>query len=748
MRWLALLLLVPLAAGCGTRACNDNTLLVDVTLDAPAVPDALDVTVAFEGQTLHATISHTQTESKGTVEVQFPGGYPRGKTLTVTIAALRNGERIASGSGVIGLSASCERMSLTVSSSSGDGGVADLAGADLSGMEDGGEAHDMMPPPPDMTPVCPCLVFTTQPADVAYDVAFAVAVAYQNPWGTTETGQSGSIVLTLNNPGSATLSGTTTLPLVNGVASFADLSVDLIGAYSLHVAGVSLASDSDDFAVTPIMITTCAELQSMKNGLAESYALANDIDCSATANWNGGSGFEPVGDGTATFFTGSLDGQGHVITSLTIHRPSTDYIGLFGAVSGGATITDLALTDAEISGHYHVGGIVGRQVLGSVAGCHLTGSVAGLTWVGGLVGYQLAGGITGSYVSGAVSCSGGGEVGGLVGGLDGTATACHATSNVSGSDLIGGLVGRLSGSVVDSYATGTVSGNSQVGGLVGHLAGTGTITASYATGGVASQSDYAGGLVGYLDSGSVTTSHASGSVTSTGDYAGGLAGFASGSITMSYATGAVSGGAHVGGLVGYSSADIATSCATGIVSGVQGVGGLVGTELVHGVQNAYATGTVTGTQSVGGLIGATSGGGSVTNAYAIGSVTGNNQVGGLVGAQTGAVTACFATGMVTGTTAVGGLVGEQLSGAIANSAWLFRDGGPAVCFPWSEVGCTKIMSPDDVTYFYNANTGGAGDVPMKLWSYSELAWSADCNGVGFPPLAWQILTGTFDCHHD
>ena len=71
----------------------------------------------------------------------------------------------------------------------------------------------------------------------------------------------------------------------------------------------------------PYLITSCVELQAMNRNLARSYALANDIDCSDTVNWNGGAGFVPVGTYLVSEFTGDFDGQNHVITNLFINRP-------------------------------------------------------------------------------------------------------------------------------------------------------------------------------------------------------------------------------------------------------------------------------------------------------------------------------------------------------------------------------------------------------------------------------------------
>ena len=46
---------------------------------------------------------------------------------------------------------------------------------------------------------------------------------------------------------------------------------------------------------TYMLVNTVYDLQNIKNNLAGVYALGRDIDASATASWNGGAGFTPVG---------------------------------------------------------------------------------------------------------------------------------------------------------------------------------------------------------------------------------------------------------------------------------------------------------------------------------------------------------------------------------------------------------------------------------------------------------------------
>jgi len=93
-------------------------------------------------------------------------------------------------------------------------------------------------------------------------------------------------------------------------------------------------------------ITTCTELQNIRNGLTGDYYLANDIDCSCTSGWNGGAGFEPIGT-SSNRFTGTFDGKGYKITNLYITRPSTDFVGLFGCTGSGSEIKNVGLEEVD-----------------------------------------------------------------------------------------------------------------------------------------------------------------------------------------------------------------------------------------------------------------------------------------------------------------------------------------------------------------------------------------------------------------
>ncbi|MHC4243364.1 MAG: GLUG motif-containing protein, partial [Planctomycetota bacterium] len=219
-------------------------------------------------------------------------------------------------------------------------------------------------------------------------------------------------------------------------------------------------------------------------------------DTDPTLNKHGNQEF----DGGA--FTGVFDGNGHTISHLTIGGGS--YLGLFGQLEPGATISNLGLDEVYINGTGdYVGGLVGWNYDGIITLSYCTGTIIGTHGVGGLVGNNYLGSITLSYKTGTVT--GGDYVGGLVGFHAGVISTSYNTGTVTGTKYVGGLVGRSSGNITTSYSTGMVSGDSCVGGLVGknwynEESGAfppplGTLEHCYSTGPVTGNTDV-GGLVG------------------------------------------------------------------------------------------------------------------------------------------------------------------------------------------------------------------------------------------------------------
>jgi hypothetical protein len=302
---------------------------------------------------------------------------------------------------------------------------------------------------------------------------------------------------------------------------------------------------------------TMTDLQGIRAGPGNNYALGANIDAAATAAWNDGEGFEPISN-----FDGRLEGLGHTISNLTVNRPGSDKSGLFSelsvAIEGSnvGMVSNLSLTNANVRGMNYVGILAGRNIGGSIINSHVGGVVNGSDYVGGMVGQNASGS---------------------------TIVASHSTATVNGRFYVGGLVGLNRGVISESSASGNVTGTDNVGGLVGYTYG--AVSDSNASGNITGVRNV-GGLLGYNYGANTTNNHASGIVNGTQNVGGLVGQNRAGGISQSHATGTVSGTSQVGGLVGYLSE-----------------GGECG-ECASDVSDSYATGNVTATGNfAGGLVG-------------------------------------------------------------------------------------------------------------------------------------------------
>ncbi len=224
-------------------------------------------------------------------------------------------------------------------------------------------------------------------------------------------------------------------------------------------------SSSNPYQISSL--SDLAWLNLFANKWAEHYIQTANIDASTTSTWFKGAGFSPIGN-SITEFTGSYNGQYYTISGLTINRPSTSDVGLFGYASG-ASLENIALLNTDITGNNAVGCLVGNHRASStVSKCYSTGSVSGNDNIGGIVGMSYNAALTQCYSMAGVS--GTSNVGGLVGYnyISATVQNSYARGNISGTSKVGGLAGRNAGGTVSRcYATGEVSGSSETGGLVG-----------------------------------------------------------------------------------------------------------------------------------------------------------------------------------------------------------------------------------------------------------------------------------------
>ena len=191
------------------------------------------------------------------------------------------------------------------------------------------------------------------------------------------------------------------------------------------------------------------------NNSSVCIALTANIDLksgSTPYNWT------PLGDesSSSTYFTGTFNGNGHLVSGYTITATNSYGIGFIGYLGSGGIVKNLGVSGTISTSASYVGGIVGLNCSGTVETSYNRGSVTGL--------------------------SGSSYLGGVVGFNTGTVETSYNTGTVSGHDDVGGVVGYNytgdpAGTVEYSYNTGTVTGNSDAGGVVG--LNTGTVTDTY-----------------------------------------------------------------------------------------------------------------------------------------------------------------------------------------------------------------------------------------------------------------------------
>ncbi|MCK0472767.1 Ig-like domain-containing protein [Halalkalibacter sp. APA_J-10(15)] len=298
----------------------------------------------------------------------------------------------------------------------------------------------------------------------------------------------------------------------------------------MELASISLTmySNGDGSVENPYIIETAEQLNGVRNNLNAHYLLENDIDLAA---YSSGQGWVPIGI-SSNQFNGTLDGNGHVITNLTIDRSNTrqDDQGLFGVIGENGVVKNVSLENIEIGSNqgFSVGGLVGLNY-GEISGVSINSTVEGRYYVGGLVGRNY-GDVSRAYAEGLIF--GFSRVGGLIGENDGDVIQSSAEVYVNGDDFIGGLVGlNLSNGngISQSFAKSTVKGNQDVGGLVGQNQN--TIVQSYAESTVEGYRNI-GGLIGNQS-------------------------WSNKKVSESYSNSFVTGNENMGGLVG-SKHDVAT----------------------------------------------------------------------------------------------------------------------------------------------------------------------------------------------
>lgn len=294
---------------------------------------------------------------------------------------------------------------------------------------------------------------------------------------------------------------------------------------------ISFAEETDNEHITTVPdgyvgIYTKDDLDNIKLNLSGKYILMNDIVfteedyAEGGSFYNSGKGWSPIGSSSSPF-RGIFNGNGYSIINIKINNPSGDYKGLFASAKE-ATLENISLLNAEISGNNYIGGICGYLVgQSTISNCFVSGYISGNKYVGGICGYVFN--ETYNYKDYVFNT--------IISGNNNVA-------NIVGVKNVGGIVGLSVTSetssvyyvMIYSYVniskcvnTGNISGDSNIGGILGHSytkSNTATTNTSVwnclNVGYILSDINYAGGIVGL--NGSCGNNLSTGIISSVGAY--------------------------------------------------------------------------------------------------------------------------------------------------------------------------------------------------------------------------------------
>jgi hypothetical protein len=488
---------------------------------------------------------------------------------------------------------------------------------------------------------------------------------------------------------------------------------------------VGIAPSGSGTALDPYLISGMNELSWIAADASrwdKHYKQTAHIDASITNSgcYYPGSGWKPIGN-ASNKFTGSYDGQGYSISNLYIKRDTDEYVGFFGYLSG-ATITDLNISGANITGGKYIG------MLSAYADSQTN-----------IAHVVVSGNIRGNlYDSESV-------VGGLIGWFSGTqGSVDNAYANVNAhyvdytnhtSFYGGGLFGVLESECRNSQATGSLvlnndyEGNVHAGGFAGSIRGQvsncSTTTYMEISDTYMNQFVYAGGFAG-SNSGDIHDCNSIGDQylyevwDVTNAYWGGFIGYNNGRVSNSYTTKYMviyfadftMNNLYIGGFSGYNDSTIVNSYANSYFN----------------IWEAYYAGSF-----MGGFTGVNNN--TILNCYSLseGHVYINNgYTGGFAGKNYGQIINSYSAGNIYnyGYGTKGGLVGSN-SGTITNS---FYDRDNSEVDDDGSGHGKASWEMRELDTFFNAGW----DLKCETLYGHEDVWrinSSDNNG--YPTLFWQ-----------
>ena len=155
---------------------------------------------------------------------------------------------------------------------------------------------------------------------------------------------------------------------------------------ALAASVAAWAWDGSGTQADPYLIKTTDDLVTLATNSASNnyftnhFRLENDLDMAGVS-------IEPIGPANK-LFRATFDGNGHVISNLTISKPESKEVGLFGYVSTGFKLKNLIIDGASITGKEYTAVLVGMfSTSCNIENCLVVNSHVNLT----LEQYNLVG---------------------------------------------------------------------------------------------------------------------------------------------------------------------------------------------------------------------------------------------------------------------------------------------------------------------------------------------------------------------
>jgi hypothetical protein len=188
----------------------------------------------------------------------------------------------------------------------------------------------------------------------------------------------------------------------------------------------------------PYVLYKAEHLNAIANNVSAHYKINNNIDATGLTY------------AVPQDFSGTLDGNGKVVSNLTIPSGGNQ-TGFIGKTASGGLVKNVGVENANMNGGMYSGIVVGWLVSGSVLETsYSTGVISGSYQLGGLVGFNQGGAINNCFTHATVNGNGTTRIAGLVG-RGGGAVNCYAVSVVNTSTEWTGGALTAEGSSTNSY---------------------------------------------------------------------------------------------------------------------------------------------------------------------------------------------------------------------------------------------------------------------------------------------------------